>query len=504
MARLQSLVLPILEWRPDAASYLSTAATIAKGTYPRSDDSDGPLQGPVVMTSALAAACRGGFTARDKSGTSWVFAGTQTKLYVQNGMSWTDRSGATYAVPTGQHWRFCQFGERVIATNYSDELQTHTLASGSNFADLNTAAPKAKYIAAVEPGFVMLGFYDDGTVQPNGVWWSGINDATLWPTPGTTAAISVQSDNQQLPTGGAITGIVPSVGGASAIILTERAVYRTQYTGGSTFFSFVEVDRSRGCIAPQSVVQIGPLVFFLSEDGFCAFDGVQTRMIGAGKVDEFFLRDLDQTALERVYGTVDYARKLIIWAYPSTGASSQTPNRWMVYSYATDRWRWCDDSSIAVQYLFPARSAGYTLDGLDTPFPGGIDSSGSFSVDSPLYQGGVRVLAGFDTSNRLVSFNGANLAARLETGDADVDGNRIFVRDITPLTDCQNVQCSVGWRNNLYDVMAYTTPTSRGVDNRCPQRVSARFVRVATDIPAGAAWTRFQGVRTRFFPDGQR
>ncbi len=507
MARRRlNLPLEAADWTPDKSTYLSTNHPLVTGVYPRPDGADGPLQGPIVVANALAAQCRGGVTARDNTGTSWVLAGTATKLYVQSGLSWVDRSGATYAVPTGGHWRFTQFGERILATNYADPVLTHTLGSGVNFATLSAGAPLAKYIATVEPGFVMLGFYNSGGVQANGLWWSGLNDATSWPTIGTLAASSVQSDVQSLPGGGAITGILPAIGGAQAAVFTERAVYRCEYVGPPQVFAFREVDRSRGCIAPQSLVQVGAVAYFLSEDGWCVFDGATVRLIGIGRMDGFFFGDVDQTALERVYGTIDYAKRCIIWAYPTPSATGQNPNRWLIYSYATNRWRWGDDAQLAVTYMFQARTPGYTLDTLDTPLSGGPDAAASagFSVDSPLYQGGVRLLAGFDASNRLVAFNGANLAARIETGDADIEGSRIFVQDVLPITDAATVACGVGWRSNLYDPVTYTTPTAQGLDNRCPQRVSAQYARAFAVIPAGASWTRFRGMRVRGFQDGER
>lgn len=500
---MPSVVSALADWLPDAPTFGITGNPVAKGTYPRTDGSDGPLQGPVVLSNALASQCRGAIAGKDNTGTSWVFAGTATKLYVQNGLSWTDRSGATYAVPTGGHWRFCQFGERILATNYADEVQTHTLGSGANFANLNTAAPLAKYIATIEPGFVMLGFYNDSTVQSGGLWWSGINDATSWPTPGTAAALAAQSDNQQLPNGGAITGILPAIGGSSGAVFMERAIYRIQYVGSPSIFAFTEVDRSRGCIAPQSLVQVGALAYFLSEDGFCLFDGTAVRSIGVGKVDQFFLADVDQTALERIYGTVDYARKLVIWAYPSTGATSQIPNRWIIYSYATDRWRWCDDVSIACHYMFPARTPGYTLDTLDTVLPGGVDASG-ITVDSSLYQGGVRLLAGFDTSHRLVSYSGSNLAARVETADFDFEGARVYVSGIRPLIDTASVTAGLGYRNDLASAINYSTPTAPGVDKRCPQRASGLYQRAVINVTAGATWSKLQGARAWYDEDGDR
>jgi len=245
---MPSIVMPVADWAPDQAPFLNAAHPVAKNTYPRPDGSDGPLDGPVELSDALGAKCMGAFTARDKTGQTYVFAGTETGLYLQSATTWTDVSAATYGA--AYNWQFAQFGELVIATNFNDEVQKYTLGGAATFSILNSAAPIARYVAAVEPGFVVLGFYDDSTVESGGVWWSAINDATQWPTPGGSTAISVESDNQQLPTGGAITGILPAIGGASAASCMERAVYRMQYAGAPVVFSFSEVAGSRGYNAP--------------------------------------------------------------------------------------------------------------------------------------------------------------------------------------------------------------------------------------------------------------
>lgn len=497
-------IIQVAEYAPDQAPYLNGNLSVASGVYPREDGSDGPLRGPVVLTAALASACRGAFAARDKTATAYMVAGTAGKLYIQAGTAWTDKAGAAYAVPTGGHWRFTQFGELILATNYVDAVQTWTMGAAGNFADLAAGAPLAKYIATVEPGFVMLGFYSSGGVVANGVWWSGINDATSWPTIGTTAAASAQSDNQQLPGGGFVTGILPAIGGAAAAVFTERAVYRVEYVGAPAIFSFREVERGRGCICPQGLTQVGPLAFYISEDGFCMFDGTQVVPIGFGKVDKKFLGEVDVNNLERVYAAIDYARKCVIWAYPTNAATSGNPNRWMIYNYANQRWRYCDDASIVSEYFMPARLAGYNLDTLDSVLTGGPDASGGFTVDSALYIGGTRVLSAFDTSHRLVSYEGSTLAARVETGDADMSGSRIFVSGIRPLTDAASATARVGTREVLSDALVYTDATAPGVDGYAPQRVSTGYARAVVEVPASAEWTYLQGADVTARADGRR
>ena len=495
----------VAEYAPDQAPRQNQNHPIATGVYPRADGADGPLRGAVVISAALASTCRGAFSAVAGGGTGYVLAGTATKLYVLSGTSWTDKSGATtFALPVGAHWRWAQFGERVIATNLVDGPYAWTLGSGGDFAVLSAGAPKARHIATIEPGFVMLGYYDGGTATPNGVWWSALNDATSWPTIGTSAAASVQSDLQQLPIGGTVTGILGAIGGSQGAVFTERAIYRIEYVGPPAVFAFREMDRVRGCVAPQSLTQVGGIAYFVAEDGFCAFDGTAVRRIGLGKVDRTFLAEVDATQMERIYATVDLDRNLVIWAYPSASAAGGNPNRWLIYNYASDRWRACSDAAIVAQVLFPARSAGYTLDTLDTPFPGGPDASNGFQVDSPLYLGGRRLLAAFDTSNRLAAYEGATLAARVETGDVDAMGRRIFVSGIRPLTDASSPRASVGYRDTLSGGVTYTGPVTAGADAVCPFRVDTRYARGRIDIAAGAVWNYLQGIDVTLRKTGRR
>lgn len=485
------------DFAPDQAPYLSPNNPVASGTYPRSDNADGPLKGPAPYTVSLPGACRGAVSARDKLGNSYVVAGTATGLYLLSGGVWVSK-GTGYSVPASGHWQFTQFGERLIATNGVDPVLTWTLGDAANFATLSAGAPRAVYVATIEPGFVMLGYYN--TVG-GGLWWSGINDATLWPVPGTLAATSVQSDNQELPGGGFITGILPAIGGGGGAIFTERAIYRVDYVGAPAIFSFREVDRSRGCICPMGLAQVGAVAFFIAEDGFYTFDGSAVTGIGFGKVDRFFKDSVDAAQLHRVYATVDFDRKLIIWAWPTAGAAN--PNRWLVFNYGTGRWRFGDDPGLAVAYLFPARTPAITLDDPDT-FPDNLDTPGAPPLDSPLYSGGRRLLAGFDAAARLVTFDGPTLPARIETGDTDASGRRVFVSGIRPLSDTRAAMAMVGTREELGDNIAYSTPTALGADGRCPQRVSGRYARAVTQIPGGAAWTYHQGVDVAFRAEGRR
>ena len=496
-------LIPFASFTPDDPPYLSAGLQVASNTAPRARGGDQPLLAPTVLSDALPAACRGGFSALDKDSNPVLVTGTASALYVLSGASWLNRSPSPApAVATDRTWRFAAFGDLVLSTNGTDPVYSWTMGSGTNFATLAAAAPRARHIAVIEPGFVMLGHYDDGTSRPNAIRWSGFNNATSWPTLGTAAAGAVQSDAQTFPTGGIVTGILPGIAGGAGAVFLSTSIYRMDYIGPPAVFAFREVDRSRGCIAPQSLAQVGSVAFFLSEDGFCAYDAQGVRQIGLGRVDRWFWNRVDVAQLERVWAAVDQSRQLVIWTFPSAGAAF--PNRWLIYSYARDEWRAADDPALACSLLLPTRTQGLNLDTAGTTLdPDNVDTDGP-DYDSAVFSSGQRFFGAVDTAARLVGYQGSALAARMEGGDGDAEGDLLHVTGIDPITDANIVQAAVGTRASLAGNVTFGTPTTRERDGYCPQRSSAALSRGVVTIPAGATWTYATGFRLRARAAGRR
>src|SRR5688572_7788983 len=134
---------------------------------------------------------RGAISALDNSGAAFLYVGTETTLQVRDGDSWDDRSGAAYTTATDGYWRFAQFDEWVIGTNYTDAPQAIEVGSGGNFADLDLVgtAPLARIIGIVGRHVVMGDtVYGVAGAVPYRIQWSRINVATEWPVPGSADA----------------------------------------------------------------------------------------------------------------------------------------------------------------------------------------------------------------------------------------------------------------------------------------------------------------------------
>lgn len=494
-------MIPFPEWLPDRGDLDNPGMTVATNVIPKTPESYGPFPGLSVYSNALTARCQGAFAGRSAAGNVTNFAGDASKLYTISGATFSSvNTGFTTAVD--ESWRFTQFDQLVVATNLADELKKWTLDTSSSFAQLSATAPKARHIANINPGFLMVGNTVDGVdgAVPGRVWWSGIGDATSWETPGSAAAQAVQSDYNDMPAGGWVQALVGAVGGADGMVVMDTSIFRIQFQGPPDVFGFYEIERARGTPAPGSVINVGSVMFYLGEDGFYGCDGSRSFPIGNAKVDKTFYADLDQSYFHRISSAVDPINKLVFWAYPGSGNSGGNPNKILCYNWELNRW---STASVDCELIYRTLSQGYTLDGLDA-YSTDIDAL-PFSLDSRAWTGGRLILSAFDTSHRLNFFNGSNLAATLETGEfTGQGGRRLFVRGIRPLVDGGTITAAVGYRDTPQASVSYTSATSAGPNGMCPQRISTRYARARVSIESGGSWTHAQGIEPWVMQEGLR
>lgn len=470
------------EWLPDLPD-LGNSAIVIKNAIPTASSYRNVLSFANAMV-ALSERVQGATAAKSTAGTVYNYCGTATKLYEMTSASttWVNRSGTTYSCGASEFWRFVKYGQYMVATQIADAIQYATIGGGANFANLSSAAPKARH-AAVIRDFLVVGNTWDATdlFKPNRLWWPSIDDITSWPTPGTTAAANVQSDYQDLAEGGSITGIT---GGESGVVVCERSVYTMTYIGSPLVFSIQRVEKERGSLYAGSVIGDGRYTYYLGNDGFYRFDGIQSVPIGASKVDQWFLADLSPTTSPRICSAVDPANKLILWAYASTSSGAGTPDKIIAYHTPTGRWTIIEQ---AVEWLAEiSYTLGYTLDGLDA-VSSSLDAL-PFSLDSYVWQGGVALLGAFDTSHRFGYFNGAAMTATLVTGEVQpVADHRSLVTAVRPLI--QNVGTSVDitpiYRNRLIDAATTGTASTINAVGVSPMLVDARYFRFKADITGG-------------------
>lgn len=496
------MLVPCAEWAPDMPD-LSGATDICVNAVPRSPESYGPFPALVDYSAPLDGPCVGAIATKDVSDTVRLFAGTVDALYTlaAGATSWSNVSASPYALGS-EMWRFCQWKNTVLATSIEAPIQQYVLDAANPFATLSADAPLARYIAVVAGFLMVANTYDPtGGYGPFRAWWSAINDPTSWPAPGSAQAQAAQSDyNDIAGEMGAITGVVGGLVGCDGLLFFERGIYRIVYAGAPAVFDFQPAEGVRGCRAPNSIVQLGGLVFYLGEDGFYLFDGNNSMPIGANKVDRWFYAQLDQTYLNNVVGAVDIANKAILWAYTSIDGGGQNDSI-LVYNWQLQRWGF---ARVGAEWLIHYFSFGTSMDSMAAAGFPDLDTV-PYSLDSRIWVGGAALLGAFNATNhKLGTFEGT-LACQMGTAAAQlVQGGKAFVSGVRPLVDGGLPTVAVSARDTLQQAETFGADSALNAIGDCPQRVTGRYLRARVTVPANATWTHFRGVEVTARPAGIR
>jgi hypothetical protein len=498
---------PIGEWKPDLSDYSNDGLLVCKNAIPDSGRYK-PFPDILVYSTAATARVQGALAYQHTDQNAYIFAGDATKLYKLSGATLSDvsrTSGGAYNCDAESQWRFLNYGTRIIATDFNDVPQSFVVGSSTNFAALSADAPKARCMAVVN-NFLMFGNVEDVSyslgAMPDAVWWSAIDDPTNWPQPRTTAARQVQSDYQRLlGTGGQVRAIV----GAQnyAVIIQDKNIWRGEYVGPPTIFNFNLAEDNRGTKLGNTVITDGRNTYYLDEDGFYLFDGVQSIPIGANKVDDWFKKDLASNFSYRISVAYDPINHLVMWSYPSTASTDGTCDKIIFFQTVDKVWGLVEKN---LEYLVSLLTSGYDLDtdidSSDIP----LDTSAWPSLDSVVYMGGKFKLGAFNTDHKLVYFDGTNLEATFVTGEKQVnEGGRAFVNSVLPICDSSDVVTSIGYRTLQSGAVVYTGESSLQLQTgECNFRVDSPFHRFKFRIPAASDWDYMKGYKIKARSVGEK
>lgn len=487
---------PFAEWLPDLPDHDNPGATEALNVIP-DYKSYRPFNGLATAAATLSARCRGAKAAFDNDGNPFNFAGTATTLEkLATDATWDDvtNSGGAYAVGAQENWRFTQWGEQVLATHIDDPIQEFTMGTSSLFADLDASAPQARYITTHKEDFVIVGnTYDttDGNI-PYRVRWCAIGDPTSW-----TVSAATQADYRDLS---AANGWVQNVVGGKnfTVIFQEKAVSLMTYVGSPTVFQIDPVEGGRGCLAPGSVIAFGDDVYYLADNGFRVFNGIESRPIGAGKIDSTFFADFDTSYKYKVSVAIDPVNKLVMWSYPSVNApTAGEPDKLIIYNWAAQRWA---HVNLECEWLYTYRALGYSLDDLDSI--GNLDAL-PYSLDSRFWMGNEEAIAAFDTSHSLSDFGGTPLAGVLETAELELnEGGRSWLSLLKVYIDGTHT-VQIGTRELQSDSVTWSSAISANDfgEIECDQESRYHRVRVTTS----GSFTHAQGIQfLEAYPTGSR
>ena len=240
-----------------------------------------------------------------------TFAGTTGNIYELSGGSWVNRSAVGGYATTGSNtWRFCQFGDATIATNYDNAVQVTTSGAFANLTGVGTP-PKAK-LCETASGFVMLFAYNDGVnVFHDGWWCSGLYDHTSW-----TPSTATQAANGRLfDTPGPITAGKRL--GSAVIVYKNASMYIGQYVGPPIIWAWQQITSDTGAFSQEAVVSTESKHYFIGDNGIFVYDGTRPQPIGTIEVKNWLKSVINQTYKANCKASYDKINSLVYFFYPS-------------------------------------------------------------------------------------------------------------------------------------------------------------------------------------------
>lgn len=512
------MLIKFAEWLPDQPPLNNPGALVVTNVIPNADSY---LPFPGLNTAATNFAMGqiyGATYARDNANNTYVYMGDQTALYLLSGLSLTAATrtaGGAYNTDITNGWEFVNWGQTTIAVNgFEGDTPQQISFGAAHFQPVPGAMP-ASHIAVIN-NFVVLGAISDSATQVQRVRWSAINNSGLWSADATTL-----SDFQDLPgDGGWVQKIVG--GQQGGYVFQERMIWGMQFVGSPLIFQFIPLVLNLGAYAAGSVVNYENVVYFLSNEGFKAFDGTNIYDIGKGKIDLTFFADLDSSYVGSIRGIIVPQSKIVVWAYPGSGHFGSKCNTLLVYSYAYQRWAKVlipNAYSANIEIIAVTSTLGYTLDGLDA-VSGSVDAL-AFSLDSRFWTGGALVMSAV-VNGLFAYFNGDPLPAQIQTAETNLvaqqpmlpyqkplDGivkHKGMINEVWPIVEnasLSTIQVTVLYRDTQQSVpssviVGYSN-TSAGY---ATGRITARYHRF--DIQTTGDFDSLQGVDVNVVNAGLR
>jgi hypothetical protein len=433
-----------------------------------------PIKALSALTPAIGASWRGSGAFAGTDGTVVLLAGTDSGLYRLTSTTTTSVVAGAYS----SNWNFAQFGDKIICTNGAAPLKyTISTAVGTT---LGGSPPTSSYVAVVRDFVFLAG----NSSNQNRVYWSAIDNAEGW-TIG-----SNQSDVQDLPDGGPVTGLA---GGEFGLAFQDAAVHIFEYIGSPGIFSRRKVSNSIGALCHGGIAQHGRQTFFYSRRGFYKFIDGEVLPIGRNRVDRTF-RTLYSTSdiIANLRCAIDPERSLVIWSMP---------DRLWVYNFDNDMWS--DISVTGIAGISTGRTASLTLEDIAVTYPS-IENVTPV-LDDPYWRGGAPLLMIAKTDQKLYAFgSGSNLQAEFRLPQLEPNPGRVsHIRSTRVIANATTAQVSIDCRARMGDSPTNVVSTDFRSNGEVPILASGRFVQPEVIFADAADWTSVEGFDFIATPGGR-
>ena len=252
--------------------------------------------------------------------------------------NWGEASSATDVTLEPGLWSLSNFGQVLVATiangktftwNAGDASRLTTRASTSTSGFETTNNPTATRVTLVSPTtrhLIHLGTETTiGTPSTQDDMFirfseqEDINDYTV------TAINS--AGTQRLQDGTKIIGALKAK--ETILVWTDNALYTMKFIGAPFTFGFEQVGTNCGLIGKNAAVEIDGVAYWMSTNGFFAFDGTVKSL--PCTVEDYVYDQADTTKGQQVYAGLNNQYTEVTWYYPST--NSEYNDQYVIFNY---------------------------------------------------------------------------------------------------------------------------------------------------------------------------
>jgi len=296
------------------------------------------------------------------------------------------------------------------------------------------------------------------------------------------------------------------------LVWTDNALYTMKFVGAPFTFGFEQVGTNCGLIGKNAAIEIDGVAYWMSNNGFFAFDGTVNSL--PCSVEDYVFDDVDTTKGQQVCAGLNNLFTEVIWWYPNSGASYN--NRSVAYNYGEakqpplgtwytntntnfKRTTWMD----TLIYPQPYATA-YNNTGTGT-FPTIIGETGLGNTTYFAHESGTDQINPDGSTTTLESFI-QSFSFSLQPNQSEVFlAMRRFLPNFKVLTGNNQVTVSVTDYPAAADVVStyspFTiTPTTTKIDTRARGRYANLKL---ANTAAGESW-RFGTFQVDIQPDGRR
>ena len=120
------------------------------------------------------------------------------------------------------------------------------------------------------------------------------------------------------------------------MIYKEDATYSMSFVGTPFIFSFRQLSPTIGAIAKNCVAEFGGGHAIFGKGNFYINDGQRLKPILPQKLKEYVFTTIDGAQINKCFVAADYGRTEILFCFTADGASTNEPNKAIVWNYITN------------------------------------------------------------------------------------------------------------------------------------------------------------------------